>query len=183
MLCFPLSCRTLAETPELLGKRIQCAICLEIYRDPKALSCLHTYCRECIQRLLEQQQRNQEVECPQCRSVVAVAGNDSNSLRTVFFINGLIEVYQIMKKAECNEIACQNCSKAKATSFCHTCYMFICTSCTNAHMEMKVFEGHKTVPISEMKKGPLVQLPTKNPPTSTCKKHDGELLKLYCFEC
>ena len=123
------------------------------------------------------------MECPQCRSVVAVAGNDSNSLPTVFFINGLIEVYQIMKKAECNEIACQNCSKAKATSFCHTCYMFICTSCTNAHMEMKVFEGHKTVPISEMKKGPLVQLPPKNPPTSTCKKHDGEVLKLYCFEC
>ena len=123
------------------------------------------------------------MECPQCRSVVAVAGNDPNSLPTVFFINRLIEVYSIMKKVECNEIACQNCSKAKpATSFCHTCGtgMFICTSCTNAHMEMKVFEGHKTVPISEMKKGPLIQLPTKNPPT--CKKHDGEL-ELYCLEC
>ena len=47
---------------------------------------------------------------------------------------------------------------------------------------MKVFEGHKTVPISEMKEESLIQLPTKKPPTSTCKKHGGEM-KLYCFEC
>ena len=88
------SCRNLAETLELLEKQVQCPICLEAYRDPKALACLHAYCQECIQRLLLRQQRDQEVECPQCRSVVAVAGNDPSSLPTVFFINGLIEVYQ-----------------------------------------------------------------------------------------
>ena len=174
--------RTLTETLELLEKQVQCPICLETYRDPKALACLHAYCRECIQQLLLRQQRNQEVECPQCRSVVAVAGNDPSSLPTVFFINGLIEVCDIMKKAESNEIACQNCSEAKATSFCHTCSMFICASCTDAHRKMRVFEGHKTVPICEMREGALIQLPTKNPPTSTCKKHKGEM-KLYCFEC
>ena len=86
-----LSRRTLAETLELLEKQVQCPICLETYHDPKALACLHAYCQECIQQLLLQQQRDQEVECPQCRSVVAVAGNDPSSLPTVFFINGLIE--------------------------------------------------------------------------------------------
>ena len=120
------------------------------------------------------------MECPQCRSVVAVTGNDPNSLPTVFFINGLIEVCEILKKAESNEIACQSCSEAKATSFCHTCSMFICTSCTNAHKKMKVFESHKTIAISELREGALIQLPTKNSPT--CKKHKGEM-KLYCFKC
>ena len=122
------------------------------------------------------------MECPQCRSVVAVAGNDANSLPTMFFINGLIEVCEILKKVDNNEIACQSCSEAKATSFCHTCSMFICGSCTNAHKKMKIFEGHKTVSISDMRGGALIQLPTRNPPTSTCKKHKGEM-KLYCFEC
>ena len=60
----------------------------ETYRDPKVLACLHAYCRECIQQLLLPQQRDQEVECPQCLTVVAVAGNDPSSLPTVFFING-----------------------------------------------------------------------------------------------
>ena len=179
-LLFP---RTLTETLELLEKQVQCAICLETYRDPKALACLHTYCHECIQHLLLRQQRDQEVECPQCRSVVAVVGNDPKSLPTVFFINGLIEVCEIMKKVERNEIACQSCSEAKAVSFCHTCSIFICTSCTNAHKKMKVFEDHKAVPISEMREGALVQLPTKKAPTSPYQKHEGKHCKLYCFDC
>ena len=96
--------------------QVQCAICLETYRDPKALACLHAYCQECIQRLLLKQQRDQEVECPQCRSIVAVAGNDPTSLPTVFFFNGLVDVYEVLKKADSNEIVCQSCSEAKATS-------------------------------------------------------------------
>ena len=178
-----MSRRTLAETLELLEKQVQCPICLETYRDPKALACLHAYCQGCIQRLLEQQQRDQEVECPQCRSVVAVAGNDPGSLPTVFFINGLIEVYHIMKKAKSNEISCQNCFEAMATSFCYICSMFICASCTNAHMKMKVFESHEVIPIFDMRGGVSIQLATKKTPTSSCPEHDGELLKLYCFEC
>ena len=123
------------------------------------------------------------MECPQCRSVVAVAGNDPSSLPTVFFINGLIEVCDILKKAESNEIACQNCSEAKSTSFCHTCG-FICASCTNDHKKKKVYGGHpETVPISEMREGATIQLPIKKAPTSICQEHEGELLKLYCFDC
>ena len=174
--------RTLAETLELLEKQLQCAICLETYRDPKALACLHVYCRECIQQLLLGQQRDQEVECPQCRSVGPVAGNDASSLPTMFFINGLIEVRDIMKQAESNEIPCQNCSDAKATSFCHTCG-FICTSCNNAHQKMKVFSGHETLLITKMREKALTQLPTKKNPTSSCHKHDGELLKFFCSNC
>ena len=176
-----LSHRTLTETLELLEKQVQCPICLETYREPKALACLHAYCQECIQQLLLQQQRDQEVECPQCRSVVAVAGNDPSSLPTVFFINRLIGVYDILKKVESNEITCQNCSEAKATFFCHTC-RFVCAGCTNDHKKKKVYEGHKTLPISEMMGGALIQPPMKNPATSTCKKHKEEM-KLYCFEC
>ena len=123
------------------------------------------------------------MECPQCRTVVAVAGNDPSSLPTVFFINGLIEVCEVLKKAESNEIACQNCSEAKSTSFCHTCG-FICASCTNDHKKKKVYGGHpKTVPISEMREGAPIQLPIRKAPTSACQEHEGELLKLYCFEC
>ena len=177
-----LSRRTLAETLELLEKQVQCPICLETYHNPKALSCLHAYCQECIQQLLLQQQRDQEVECPQCRSVVAVTGNDPTSLPTVFFINGLIEVCEILKTAESNEITCQSCSEAKATSFCHACG-FVCPSCANAHKKLRVFEGHKTVLISEMREGTLNQLPTKKAPTSICQKHEGKQCKLYCFQC
>ena len=121
--------------------------------------------------------------CPQCRSVVAVPGNNPSSLPTVFFINGLIEVYKILGKAESNDIACQSCSSdAKAISFCHTCSMFICASCDNAHKAMSAFAGHETVLVSEMREGSLNRLHKRQPPTSTCRQHKGEM-KLYCIDC
>ena len=146
------SCRTLAETIELLEKQIQCAFCQETYRDPKILTCFHTFCQGCIQQLLLRQQKDQEVECPQCHSVVAVTGNDSSSLPTVFFINGLVEVCDILKKAQSDEIACQSCacfSHTKATSFCHNC-RFVCAACANRHKTNNALAGHNVVPISEI---------------------------------
>ena len=178
------SCRTLAETIELLEKQIQCAFCQETYRDPKILTCFHTFCQGCIQQLLLRQQKDQEVECPQCHSVVAVTGNDSSSLPTVFFINGLVEVCDILKKAQSDEIACQSCacfSHTKATSFCHNC-RFVCAACANRHKTNNALAGHNIVPISEIKKQQvLIQLPTKTL-TSTCQKHK-RIVTLYCFEC
>ena len=123
------------------------------------------------------------MECPQCLSVVAVTDNDPRSLPTMFFINGLIQLSEILKKAERNEIECQSCSSdAKAISLCHTCG-FICTSCTNSHKTVKEFVGHETVLISEVSEEALIQLPTKKIPTSTCNKHEGQLYNFYCFDC
>ena len=31
-----------------------CCICLELFQDPRSLPCLHTFCRECIQRSLNE---------------------------------------------------------------------------------------------------------------------------------
>ena len=123
------------------------------------------------------------MECPQCHSVVAVTDNDPRSLPTMFFINRLIELSEILKKTERNEIKCQSCSSdAKAISLCYTCG-FICTSCTDSHKTVKEFLRHETVLISEMSEEALVQLPTKKIPTSTCNKHEGQFHNFYCFDC
>ena len=34
-----------------------------------------------------------------------------------------------------------------------------------------------------LQRGALIQLPTKKATTSNCQEHEGELLKLYRFEC
>ena len=48
---------------------------------------------------------------------------------------------------------------------------------------MRVFASHETIPISSLREGRRIQLPTKQTPTSTCQKHEGKRRKLYCFEC
>ena len=151
---------------------------MEIYRHPKALACLHTYCRECIQSLVHRRKKDQEITCPQCRTDVSVAGNDVDSLPTVFFINELIDIYKAMKQAsDIADVACQSCSDRKAIAFCQSCDekgLFICAKCEGAHKQMKVFADHKVVSLTELKRGSLIHLPSKTtPPTYTCSKHEG----------
>ena len=45
---------------------LKCGICLELFQDPRSLPCLHTFCRECIQRSLNEE--NRSLECPVCRA-------------------------------------------------------------------------------------------------------------------
>ena len=51
-----------------LSKHLECAICLERFKEPKMLSCQHTYCKMCLERLVTTNgQGKYEVTCPECR--------------------------------------------------------------------------------------------------------------------
>ena len=45
---------------------LKCGICLELFLDPRSLPCLHTFCRECIQRSLNEEKHS--LKCPVCRA-------------------------------------------------------------------------------------------------------------------
>ena len=46
---------------------MECAICLDHYREPKVLSCLHSYCKECLEKLVKRVGEKYTITCPQCR--------------------------------------------------------------------------------------------------------------------
>ena len=56
-----------------LTKHLECAICLESFKEPKVLSCQHTYCKRCLERLVTIDGRGKyEVTCPECRKKTEV---------------------------------------------------------------------------------------------------------------
>ncbi|XP_073488536.1 E3 ubiquitin-protein ligase TRIM39-like [Aquarana catesbeiana] len=50
-----------------LRQELDCSICLSIYTDPVNLRCGHSYCRVCIDRVLDTQEGSGDYSCPQCR--------------------------------------------------------------------------------------------------------------------
>jgi hypothetical protein len=54
-------------------EQLSCAICLEHFKDPKVLSCQHTYCLECIARL---DMTGNFLICPVCRAITEVGGGN-----------------------------------------------------------------------------------------------------------
>ena len=51
-----------------VGKELECSVCLENFQTPKLLSCMHTFCEGCIEKLIE----NQAITCPECRDITQV---------------------------------------------------------------------------------------------------------------
>ena len=55
-------------------KELECTICLEQYKEPKVLPCLHSFCKTCLEGLLPiKEGLSWRVDCPSCRSSVEVS--------------------------------------------------------------------------------------------------------------
>ena len=52
-------------------EHLSCYICLEPFKNPKVLPCLHSYCHDCIVNLTKNAETN-TINCPECRLVVEV---------------------------------------------------------------------------------------------------------------
>ena len=54
-------------TRKKLEKQLTCAICLDLYTNPKTLPCLHSFCQQCLEGLpLDPQGDNYFIACPTC---------------------------------------------------------------------------------------------------------------------
>ena len=169
---------------EDLEKEITCAICQEHYTEPKVLSCLHYYCKQCVYRLALRTGLDKPFSCPECRKDTTLPQGGVDNLPTAFFVNRLKELHSKMERAHGKvDAKCELCSGDKAEAFCRQCAQFICEECIKAHQRMKKsFPGHKVVTLDELKKGGAKEIVTQESPLQTCTKHD-QPMNIYCFDC
>ena len=78
-------------------KLITCPVCLDIFSEPRALPCLHTYCTRCLKGLLRQR-GGSALSCPECRTQHPVQGGDVTSFQINFLSNSLIDQHDLEKK-------------------------------------------------------------------------------------
>ena len=118
---------------QVLEKEITCALCLDLFKEPKRLPCDHVYCKDCL-RGLALQSLNVTISCPECRILTQVPGNDVNNLRTAFQTNRLIEAFQQVQirvdtdSPNTNEM-CQAHPTQPLAIYCETCKKQLCRDC------------------------------------------------------
>ena len=83
-----------------LQSQLTCAICLDRYKDPRALPCTHSYCKDCISRFPVERPRERQrvVRCPVCQQPAQLGENGSSGLPIAFHINNLLEIDELLKK-------------------------------------------------------------------------------------
>ncbi|XP_038180510.1 tripartite motif-containing protein 59-like [Arvicola amphibius] len=80
---------------------LTCPICYSIFKDPRVLPCSHTFCKNCLESVL-QATRNSLLwrhlripfKCPNCRRIIEISSTGIESLPVNFALRAIIEKYQ-----------------------------------------------------------------------------------------
>ncbi|XP_074860132.1 tripartite motif-containing protein 59 [Carettochelys insculpta] len=82
-------------------EELTCSICYSIFEDPRVLPCSHTFCRNCLESVLQLSSNfsiwrplRLPLKCPNCRSIVEIPPSGTESLPINFALKAIIEKYQ-----------------------------------------------------------------------------------------
>lgn len=181
-------------TLEKVREELTCAICTELFTNPKTLSCLHTFCEECLVRSessrrkrlrTESPPEESEIECPQCRHVTS-HGEGVVAIQTNFTYSNLVAHIKFNEKVNDSELRCGRCKDdvhAPAVAVCYTCGEALCTFCHEMHQRSRELASHSFCTLTEARAASQENAPPPVKPRSyLCSKHSEEL-KWYCYTC
>ena len=74
-------------TCKIRQTHIECPICCDRFTDPKILDCLHCFCFNCLEELVEKQDpKTDNIICPVCRQETTVPDKGLSSLANCLFL-------------------------------------------------------------------------------------------------
>ncbi|XP_066276270.1 E3 ubiquitin-protein ligase TRIM56-like [Branchiostoma lanceolatum] len=173
---------------EISSDFLECQICLQSFRTPKILPCLHTFCKECLAEYTKAHSVDgDQIKCPTCRSKSPLPGGTIDGLKDNFFVESLKDTVNLHKTlhSEDHYIVCSNpyCdSKGLATSRCLNCDELLCGECVAAHLRIKVTRDHTVLGLDELR-GEGQALSVRQGEGHTCGEHPDEVIKFFCETC
>ena len=168
-----------------VGEITKCPICLEVFKNPKSLPCLHSFCLHCLQQHWKDKCPKDEVPCPVCRKELAIPNEGLEELPHNFFLQNMIDSREALGKPA-GEALCESCENDSdetegnipvATMYCVDCNQKLCKHCSRPHRAMK------GGPHQLKELGAELSIELIQQRGSYCEQHAGKLLELYCFDC
>lgn len=116
---------------ELLEEDLTCPICCSVFDDPRVLPCAHSFCRQCLEGMLEGNRRP-PFKCPTCRKETPHNGVDS--LQINYSLRGIVEKFNRIRVLPRMSV-CKQHDGQPLNIFCATDFKLICGFCatTGAH--------------------------------------------------
>ncbi|KAH3842473.1 E3 ubiquitin-protein ligase TRIM71-like [Dreissena polymorpha] len=162
---------SVAKTSEA-KKELKCGLCSDKFHEPKLLSCLHSFCLNCLRRYVEKGKFKTKFPCPLCnRNIEIPKSGGVKSLQA--------NMYLVASESVDKTPGCDICDQgSKALERCLDCEENMCANCLSYHNKMKATRVHRTAPIGDNAKSkPKIQQ------KQFCDQHAQEELRFYCVPC
>ncbi|KAK3595573.1 hypothetical protein CHS0354_009529 [Potamilus streckersoni] len=144
----------MAEAQDSSSKQLCCPICLETFKSPKSLPCMHTFCEKCICKhatdLGKEGKLPATISCPVCSKVILTPTTNENPEEWAAKLpNNLIVLSPSpSNQADVNApVYCEACASVDqwhvSVAFCVTCSEYLCQSCLSHHNRLKTSRDHQ----------------------------------------
>ncbi|XP_078583724.1 E3 ubiquitin-protein ligase TRIM71-like [Branchiostoma floridae x Branchiostoma japonicum] len=155
---------------------LTCAICKDIFQEPRVLPCLHTFCTTCLEGLSQTQ--GNWLTCPICRELVRLGDGGVSSLPPNFYVNSLLDFRKLRKRAR---VSCQMCeSAATIEGTCWDCRFLLCKNCITAHGNTPPLKHHSIITLDDLKNQRSRSQYTQ---AKYCPQHKDQRMTFYCKPC
>ncbi|XP_067851682.1 E3 ubiquitin-protein ligase TRIM7-like [Heptranchias perlo] len=152
-----------ASQQDSLEEELTCSICLQIYIDPVILTCNHSFCRACVEKLWKEPVSG-TYSCPKCQASFKVRPR----LEKNFQLANIVQKYKGLVLSQ-DMVPCSYGTKKQrpAIESCLECKLSMCS----IHLKpQQVNMAFKSCPLTD---------PIVNVDGEKCTEHQ-ELLKVYC---
>ena len=170
-----------------LEKLLECSVCMDTFKDPLCLPCMHTFCAKCIKEYVQKSQtegnETSEFNCPTCRFRVDIPEGGVERLPKHLFVNNLKEVITLTSKSEskCDFCVVEGIGTV-ATWRCIDCCISLCDQSKDAHDHVyRTSKPHQVLKIFDWKQSDISGICSQN--KEFCSHHETEILKFYCSKC
>ena len=166
-----------------LKEEVSCSVCMQLYREPKQLPCLHIFCLECLNSIVRTSARHGKIKCPLCQIEVAVPkSGTTETLPSCFYLKNLLDILAI-KECSTSKVTCGNCEKkSEEASYCFHCGGFWCNACLEAHNILRTNREHRVLALKDFQEKDF-EVVLKRPAFCQKELHEKEVLKFYCKMC
>ncbi|XP_006818884.1 E3 ubiquitin-protein ligase TRIM71-like [Saccoglossus kowalevskii] len=157
---------------------LSCSICLEIYKNPKVLPCLHTFCQQCL--VTFKAKSGGVLKCATCR---IQCDTPIQELKSNFFLSSLLDTYQRQRQLSTDHPQeCEICQEKTATHMCVDCPQFNCDGCVTIHKRILALRSHEVLTLEKYKE--IESKSHLNEQSKVfCSVHKDSHLEFYCDTC
>ncbi|KAL3890890.1 hypothetical protein ACJMK2_003162 [Sinanodonta woodiana] len=155
----------------MAARRQECSICMDKFRNPKQISCHHSFCLNCLENYVRANLRNGRFNCPICMTSVELPKEGVLGLQSSYYNDDSVSG---------ERLTCDLCGpKNVACSRCLDCEENLCQTCCYGHEKSKASRHHKISDLGTLDiatKGKIRQ-------RIFCDQHPEDEIRLFCRDC